>query len=223
MKSRKRVLWSHSVRRRRKERPYGRKRAERDVKLRFLVFCEDKVAGSTYFKGLKSELRSSNIHVKIGTEHGDPLRLVKAAITEQESAPRKRRSQGESYDEVWCVFDVEAPKPHESLDRALRLAAENGIKCAVTNPCFELWLLLHQRDHRVYLTTQQAEQMMRGLNCCYTDNKDFDYSHFTGRHREEAVRRAEALAGNYRHSVDVRARNPWTDVHRLVRKLLART
>jgi hypothetical protein len=50
-------------------------------------------------------------------------------------------------DEVWCVFDVdEHPKLAEARDQA----NANGIQLAVSNPCFELWLLLHFQEHRAH-------------------------------------------------------------------------
>ncbi len=44
------------------------------------------------------------------------------------------------YDAVWCVFDVDQ---HPKIKEALSLAAKNGISVALSNPCFEFWLVLH--------------------------------------------------------------------------------
>ncbi|MFG2921818.1 RloB family protein [Streptomyces sp. NPDC048305] len=48
------------------------------------------------------------------------------------------------YGDVWCVIDVEAPRPHAGQDEALALAQRLGVKAVLTSPCFELWILLHR-------------------------------------------------------------------------------
>ncbi|MFZ4580430.1 MAG: RloB family protein [Myxococcota bacterium] len=41
---------------------------------------------------------------------------------------------------VWCVFDRDQ---HEHFTEACNLAEGCGVQLAVSNPCFELWVLLH--------------------------------------------------------------------------------
>ncbi|GAB3823940.1 hypothetical protein GCM10027610_001520 [Dactylosporangium cerinum] len=43
----------------------------------------------------------------------------------------------------------------------MELAAQNQIKVAVSNPCFELWLALHFADHRSFLSNTQARRLRR--------------------------------------------------------------
>ena len=103
------------------------------------------------------------------------------------------------------------------------MAARNGIELAYANPCFELWLLLHQDNPGGYLTTAQAIARMRALECCYGKNKDFDPHHFGGAERSQAISRAERLAQRYGERVPPHDRNPWTNIHVLVSALLAHT
>lgn len=65
------------------------------------------------------------------------------------------------------------------------------------------------RDHR-----------MKKLKCCYTGSKDFDPAHFFGAPQQEAIERAERLHDRHKDVVHPRDRNPWTDIHLLVRRLL---
>ncbi len=169
---------------------------------------------------MKEKQRFSNVSIDVGDRHGEPYGLVLAAQKRQESAHRRRGDQGTEYDEVWCVIDVEAPRPHDSLDRAIRLARDSGIEIAYANPCFELWLYLHQRDSAGYLTTDQAIAKMEGLGCCYNRRKDFDPEHFLGQPQQEAIRRAELLEKRHQEALHPSKKNPWTNVHRLVRGLL---
>ncbi|MFV2197702.1 RloB family protein [Nocardiopsis sp. LOL_012] len=169
---------------------------------------------------MREELRFSNVSIRLGDQHGEPYGLVLDAKKRKESAHGRRREQGGEFDEVWCVIDIEAPRPHDSLDEAMRLAHRSGIELAYANPCFELWLFLHQRDHSGYLTTESAIAKMRGLGCCYTSGKGFDPQHFLGRPQQEAIRRAELLDKRHEGKGHPRDRNPWTNIHILVRGLL---
>lgn len=49
------------------------------------------------------------------------------------------------YDSVWFVCDVDR-KNNSHLDELLSLARNKGINIAISNPSFELWLLLHFED-----------------------------------------------------------------------------
>jgi hypothetical protein len=61
-----------------------------------------------------------------------PEQLVAYAAT---LASRTR----DEFDELWCVADVD----EFDLDRAVQAAEAGRVRLAVSNPCFEVWLLLH--------------------------------------------------------------------------------
>jgi RloB-like protein len=130
-----------------------------------------------------------------------------------------KRGPEEAFDEVWCIFDVEAPEPHGSLERALDLAEKHQIRCAPSNTCFELWILLHFGDQNGYLTTDQACSLLESRKCCgYTKSgKRFDVGAVMPL-RDAAVERAEKLAARHTGSPPA-GRNPWTTVHELIHAL----
>lgn len=204
---------------RRNGKPLDRKSGSRQQKQRFLLYCEGAVTEGAYFKGLRSELRSKGVTIKLGNTSGEPLGLVQDAIAHQERAPRSREDGFESYDHVWCVFDVEAPRPHPTLEQALRRADADGVRCAISNPCFELWLLLHFADHPAYLTTEDACRKLEAHPCGYArPGKSLRYAdvqHLC----DSAIQRAQALASCNESSSPVVDRNPWTSVWQLVHEL----
>jgi hypothetical protein len=57
---------------------------------------------------------------------------------------RKRRDSYEENDEIWTVFDRDA---HPQFDEAVKLCEQNRVGVARSNPCFELWLILHEADY----------------------------------------------------------------------------
>jgi hypothetical protein len=76
---------------------------------------------------------------------------------------------GESdIDQRWCVFDVEWPgnnpqQHHPRLTDAIALAEKRGIRCAVSNPCFDLWLILHFRGYTAFFDNDEAKREGRAL------------------------------------------------------------
>jgi hypothetical protein len=52
---------------------------------------------------------------------------------------------------------------HPRLDEARVQAHDNDIRVAISNPCFELWLVLHFRSQNAYLTCQAAKDLAGSL------------------------------------------------------------
>ena len=118
-----------------------RKVATRQPKRTILVFTEGEVTEPAYVKELKRlehVRQSTSIRVEIAGAHMVPYPLVEKAVAQ---------AADNEIDEVWCLFDVESPKPHPRLREAVALAArDDKVHLAISNPCFELWLILHHQD-----------------------------------------------------------------------------
>ncbi len=119
----------------------------------FVILCEGTVTEPDYLDAVKRlpevrEVASVSIEVDKLRSGAVPLTLVEAAI--------ELRKRNDEIDEVWCLFDVEAPQPHPNLLQAINQARDNGIKTAVSNPCFEIWLVMHFDSCTAWLTTEEA-------------------------------------------------------------------
>ncbi len=101
----------------------------------------------------------------------------------------ERKSDPE-VDECWCFFDVEWPQNHPNLDAAVAMAKANDIRLAISNPCFELWLVLHHKGHYRPDNTDVIEKMSRNLD--KRKGKGIDADLYMPL-RKEASRRAIAL------------------------------
>ena len=108
------------------------------------------------------------------------------------AAKARARSSGEDgeIDEVWCIFDVEWPRNHPNLDRALVRARESGVGVAVSNPCFEIWLAPHFDDQTAWLDTGAATRLRRSHDG--STGKGLDGATYMPR-RAAAARRARSL------------------------------
>ncbi|MCX4675226.1 RloB family protein [Streptomyces sp. NBC_01433] len=199
--------------------PLTRTKGVRPEQRRFLIYCEGERTEDQYFRGLRADLRTLPVSICLGGEHGEPQSLVRAAIEHKERAPHSPQDRRTAYDEVWCVIDVEAPIPHDGLDKAVELARRHGVEVALTNPCFELWIMLHFADVTRYSTSDDAQRALEKLGTCgYSlSRKHLAYDSL----REgfgQARERAEALR---RRTPKGHRQNPWTDVDRLVGMLKA--
>jgi RloB-like protein len=121
-----------------------RRRAYREPKPRFLVVCEGTVTEPCYFTAIRHVERCLiELQIEGG---GAPKALVERAVALKRQAARDARREADDnlkYDEVWCVFDVDE---HQLIHEAKEQAKANGVELAESNPCFELWVLLHFQD-----------------------------------------------------------------------------
>ena len=114
-----------------------------------MIACEGICSEPNYINGL---VLNEKINRKIanGTvvkitphQHSDPYGVLQDLL----GSPNY-----ESYDELWIVIDrdeVELKRKgfgghtEENFQKALKESKEHGVKVACSNPCFELWIVLH--------------------------------------------------------------------------------
>lgn len=183
---------------------------------RFLIVCEGEKTEPLYFKNLIQSEQVTLAEVHIVRAAGVPRTVVKRAVQRKKEAERYARSLRDEYfkyDEVWCVIDVDE---HPGLDEALQQAEANGIKVALSNPCFELWVLLHFEDHRAFSDRTKVQSLVREHLRGYS--KTVPYEALRDRYAT-AVERAGALA-RWQEEQGRRLANPSTSVHQLTQALL---
>ncbi|MFJ8858611.1 RloB family protein [Streptomyces sp. NPDC102451] len=204
----------------RRGKPLKRAKGVRQEQRRYLIYCEGECTEVQYFQGLKAELRALPVAICVGGEHGEPMSVVRAAIEHKKRAPYSSEDRRTEYDEVWCVIDVEAPTPHDGLDEALARARREGVGVALTNPCFELWILLHFMDVSGYRTSKGAQKALEelGIGGYTASRKHVDYESLRERF-PAAAERAHRL--RQRGTEPGHTNNPWTDVDQLVGQLKA--
>ncbi|RZU29466.1 RloB-like protein [Streptomyces sp. BK022] len=196
-----------------------RSRGRRALKQRFLIYCEGAVTEKEYLDGYRLLLRSPNIQIKFGRTHGVPSELIEDAVAHQARAPRSAEDKHERYDQVWCVMDVEAPQQHPNLESVLTKARKNQIKCAISNPCFEVWLILHFVNRCSYLSSHQACVELQGHDCGYSrDAKHLDFEKFPPLYEMAKNRAVQLRAGAGSFSI---GGNPSSSVYELVDELIA--
>ncbi len=132
-------------------RQHRRRRPHLPGKPRVLILSEGTKTETNYFKGLKTANRLTSVVIRSLHGQPGPLGLFRRAAEEL--------SDDQGWDDVYCVLD------HDGRDSALKRLArklieldqqypDTRIKMILSDPCFELWLLLHfQFTDRPFLST----------------------------------------------------------------------
>ena len=130
--------------------PIRRRKSRRiEPKRRFVLFCEGMNTEPMYFSALKQTWTGALISVETRRGVGVPMTIAREAVKFAKSEgltkkSRRKKNSFEENDEVWAVFDRDE---HPNFDDAVSLCQANSVGVARSNPCFELWLILHERDY----------------------------------------------------------------------------
>lgn len=102
--------------------------------------------------------------ITIDPDPAGPLQLVERAVEAKRVGAREEaRGRGRSYDQIWCVFDRDE---HPNFDDAVSLADVHDIKLAISNPCIELWFVLHFENRTAFIDRKEAQRRAAELLNC---------------------------------------------------------
>lgn len=122
-------------------RSLDRKLGDKSPKVLFKVVCEGKNTEPNYLKEFSAEFGNDLVKVETIGAAGVPLTIVKKAVDLKRSVKYKKNKNGfEGLSEFWAVFDYDE---HPNIPQALNIARDNQVFVAKSNPCFEIWPLLH--------------------------------------------------------------------------------
>jgi len=194
------------------------KKPVKDPKDVILVFTEGEVTEPQYLTLLQKHLNTVRLTIEVIPGPGVPKTLVaKARDAKKASDKEARRDTTLKYQSIWCVFDVDS---HPNMAEAKQTAEQNNIKLAISNPCFELWLLLHHGDYASTSDRKKIRQELKGIVPQYDKHVDFEKHYQAG--YDEAVRRARKL-DELADSCNDPGRNPTTGVYRLTELIAGRS
>ena len=111
------------------------------------------------------------------------------------------------------MFDID---DHPHVPEAKSLAEQNGILLGISNPCFELWLLLHLSECPGALHRHTAQSTLKRHVPDYDKSVDLAI-YMPGYHN--AVQRAKYL-DKLAESVGEPGRNPTTGIYELTEKIV---
>lgn len=188
---------------------------QRDARL-FVVATEDRYAGRQYFAALEANGVIPRHRVKV---HVLPTEDSHSSASAVLARLKELDTQYRPMDERWLSLDVDhqASGSHlKALARVCKEAEEDGIQLAISNPCFEAWLLLHFSETRPPSTPASCEQALRDVTGSYNKTR-LQGERYTAQRVRGACRAARTL--------DMSPKERWPNqpgshVYRLVERLL---
>lgn len=199
---------------RRPSRPVAGREQRRIVK----VLCEGAITEPQYLSQITRRYRGVvRVDIEDSVAGCAPLSLVahaKAMLAENKRARRKTGT--DNFDEIWCVFDVDE---HPNLAQAKQEAADVGIQVAVSNPCFELWLLLHTCDQTAYIERKDLQKTCRDAGLIQGKHVSTDLID----QLDQARTRAVYLETKHQQDNSPEDSNPSTGVWRLTDRITGAT
>lgn len=187
-----------------------RGRPDRQPRQRILIVCEGEKTEPIYFKELH---RSKRVPAEVeicGEECGShPKNVVEFAVKKISRATRDKLP----YDKVWCVYDRDE---HQKIEEVHVKARANSIEVAFSNPCFELWYLLHFKCHTAHI--ERGEVINELLMYIPKYEKGLKMFSILPQSRV-ALEHAEKLRERHENSYRTVDSNPSTTVDLLVKAL----
>lgn len=174
-----------------------RRAATRQPRRIFYIYCEGSVTEPDYINSyFKTFCDPTKIALQVYGGAGTPLTIVEKCVQVRRNLRSRRKYTIESGDEIWAVFDVDE---HPKITDARALARANSIALAISNPCIELWGLLHFAAEDAPMSRQQAQKklsmVMKGYHhdshpgfpweCCLEHINDAVGNAEAGRRRRE--------------------------------------
>lgn len=136
-----------------------RREAFRDARL-IVIASEGKDTERIYFNALAKEYTNPRVHVHILERREDEQNNSSPEHVLKQLNDYKRQYELEFDDELWLVIDrdrwTEAMLSHVTKE----CTQDDYLHVALSNPCFELWLLLHLVD--VTLLTPEELRLWTG-------------------------------------------------------------
>lgn len=132
--------------------PYQKRKFQRKSNLRdanlFIIATEGKETEKQYFEDFANFYQNSKVNVKVIDkikEDSDPTAVLNALISFEKEFDFNKKVG----DELWIVIDKDAWKD-KMLREVAKICQQKDYFLALSNPCFELWLLLHIKNLNEY-------------------------------------------------------------------------
>ncbi len=168
----------------------------KNMKPVFLVFCEGETE-EEYLTFVRNAFRSP---IKIVTQiEGDRIsqRLIDVRKSELKISDREKV-------QVFLMYDMDVP---EITQKLMSCQAE----LLLSNPCVELWFLLHSKNQNGPLTSEKAVKALKEVGGAWARYKKSELTitqkQFLKENTDIAISRAKAL---------VPMENPYTGIYKLI-------
>ena len=184
----------------------GNKRKQKNL---VIIVSQGKKTEPIYFSHFNKA--TSGFVLRIKSQATDPISLIKYGkyLKEEEYDIGPK-------DKVFCVYDVDNT-PEVALNEAKKKANEYGVSSCISNPCFELWYLLHFTYSTSCLDSyDDVKNELLQFMSDYEKNKDV-HDRLLSK-QLHAITNAKNLEEHHKREgiKPIRMRNPSTQVYEVV-------
>ncbi|MDV7787746.1 RloB family protein [Enterococcus gallinarum] len=192
-----------------------RKSKKKPLKKRTMIFCEGETE-KYYFDMLKKKYSSTNvIPIKSEVVSGSSWVLVENALAKIQAEKNKY-----DFEQVYVVYDKDT-ESQANIEKALKLAKENGIITLYSNECFEYWILLHYKKSDAFNDSTSLYKILESemnLDCSYNDIKGAKVAPYLIDRIHIAFENANLL--NISNEVHLNInKNPYTNIHYYIQNI----
>lgn len=207
--------------------PKKRARPVRQPKPVMHIYCEGEKTEPNYINGYINSKHQGNRRLKIirieKTSKNTPIQLVEEALKQQKSRSTPKE------DIFWVVYDRESNQKYpDDLHNKAYEKAGSRVEVAISNVCFEIWILLHFQE--VTAPYRNYEDLYKNSQLCnhfekigfkkYEKNSASLYSLLDAM-VDDAKIRAEKMNDATKNSSEINdprpyQLNPFTDLHKLL-------
>ncbi|MCB5292066.1 hypothetical protein BJQ90_01497 [Arthrobacter sp. SO3] len=175
-----------------------------------------------YFEYIRQSLSNTPLKLDVESKGRNPAALLRRAIDlrdEDRLEARRNNDRQNVYKKVWVVTDTD-----DFAGELMNIAPEAssaGIDLIISNPCFELFMVLHDYAHGRYCETSQIQTVAKSKGMLTgSNNKSIVLDKIQGN-----FERAEVFSQQLRqrHEQDCRSfpdDNPSTSVDTVIRTLI---
>jgi hypothetical protein len=189
-----------------------------------VIYCEGQNTEPSYIKKFSADVGTALIEVELIGGAGALTTIVSKSLGRRKAlltaAQKASANSFESRFEVWAVFDADNNSSGAIKDARNRLR-DGGVGVAFSNPCFEIWILMHYQEVDGPLTHHKAQGLLSKCMPSYNHGRgaEIDYEKI----REfyfDALKRARA-AERRRLEERLPEGNPYTGVFKLTESIKA--
>lgn len=149
-----------------------RRRNPRQEKPICVISTEGEITERIYFEKIK-EIYRENYVIHILSSDGRGKSAPKHVIGRLENFIKKKVPTRRKKDEFWAVIDDDL-RGEKQLTEAYEKCQSKNFNLAVSNPCFELWLNVHQKNPKYPKTCREYDKELTKLLQKQYKKKDYD-------------------------------------------------
>lgn len=186
-----------------------------------LVCCEGETE-RVYVEQYSAEHRGESVvNVQVIGSCGVPSSVVRAVMafrSRRREELRAERTPTSIRVEAWAVVDRDE-HPSQILGQARDLARSNDVGMILSNPCFEIWPLLHLHDQRAWIHRHACQAALHARMPGYHHDKHCYVDMDALRGLEGVAEQRAKLLERHHLESGAADNNPSTDLWRLIAAL----